>query len=176
MTFNPAGIALSLTNIDIKTMVGFTYRRTMIEQVDCSPINYTNGITYNGIISALAEGLVAADRKIDAIKQIRADNDGLALKDAKEIAEAMIALYTLQHPPLEKKVKDDIRDQFDLKIQKEMNGDGQWATFKFPNDNLLKRDCFIEYVKALRSENRISLLLAKKIADEMWIRMGLRDD
>jgi hypothetical protein len=88
---------IRLKNIRIKTGVTFTYNKCLVEYTPSGfAVEYDNDITYDGFISVVTEAHVANERKLDTIKSLRADNEGLGLKDAKDIAEALIWQYQQQ--------------------------------------------------------------------------------
>lgn len=168
-------VSLYVKDIVLKTSVSFTYKKVLMEYPEGNlgaPVEYQNDVVYQGVVSKATEEAIENLRLIDAIKSLRADNVGLGLKEAKDIAQAMQAEYQRQRhfvpavrQPLEWEVKVLTKFAVDLAIEM-----GEFATdrFRWPDDLLIANDHKIEYVKALRALNTISLKLAKFIADEVW--------
>lgn len=171
MAMLPNGqITLNLVDVKIKTAVTFSYKKSLVEYIDGSPLVYNNEIVYSGVISPIVLYEIDHQRKIEAIKRLRENNDGLSLKDAKDIAEALQAHWALEHP-----TKADWQNTIHTTLSKELASemtDGQ--TIKFPSEDLLNVDRFLEYIKQLRNDNDIGLKLAKQIADQAFSLHGLR--
>jgi hypothetical protein len=173
---------ISLKNVKIKTGVTFTYNKSLVEYTASGfPIEYDNSTTYDGVISALTNACVANERRIDVIKSLRADNEGLSLKDAKDIAEMMISHYQLSNPktvnvtvavgkPLDWKA--DVSERFKDRLGNRTFGTN-YDGISYPSDDLLTPATKIEYIRVLRDMNGIYLKDAKDIADYIWSILDL---
>jgi ribosomal protein L7/L12 len=93
MTTIPTGkITVHVEDLKIKTTVAFTFKKTLVEYVNGVTVSYRNDAVHNGVISEATEDHIACGRKVEAIKKLREDNEGLGLKEAKDIADAIAAL------------------------------------------------------------------------------------
>jgi ribosomal protein L7/L12 len=169
MTSLPTGqITVHSEDVRIKVAVNFTFKKILVEYVDGVSVSYKNDAVHNGVISEVTEDHIASGRKIEAIKKLREDNEGLGLKEAKDIAEAMIALQ----PPRKHENSWDEIDRAEDEL-----GEHFYRTHGFdvsyPPRDLLQSFKYVEYIKQLRAKNNLDLKPAKDFADLMFSRLGL---